>query len=35
MNRAMMVPAMIAMMLQAAGANAKQRDLTCLGNVYV
>jgi non-ribosomal peptide synthetase component E (peptide arylation enzyme) len=30
-NRAMMVPAMIAMMLQAAGT--KQRDLSCLGNV--
>jgi non-ribosomal peptide synthetase component E (peptide arylation enzyme) len=32
-NRAMMVPAMIAMMLQAASAGTKQRDLTCLGNV--
>jgi len=32
-NRAMMVPAMIALMLQS-GAS-KPRDLTSLGNVYV
>jgi non-ribosomal peptide synthetase component E (peptide arylation enzyme) len=32
-NRAMMVPAMIALMLQANAAAKKQRDLTSLQNV--